>query len=47
MSENINLNKQVYDKRQYTKVIDTSFKQLGIQTIQEQINQQPSVNEFF
>lgn len=47
MSESINLNKQVYDKRQYTKVIDTSFKQLGVQTIQEQITQQPTVNEFF
>jgi hypothetical protein len=47
MSESINLNKQVYDKRQYTKVIDTSFKQLGVQTIQEQINQQPTTNDFF
>ena len=47
MSENINLNKQVYDKRQYSKVIDTSFKQLGVQTIQEQIVTQPNTNEFF
>ena len=47
MSESINLQKQVYDKRQYTKVIDTSFKQLGVQTIQEQIDQQPTVNDFF
>jgi hypothetical protein len=47
MSENVNLNKQVYDKNQYTKVIDTSFKQLGVQTIQEQLNQQPTVDEFF
>jgi hypothetical protein len=47
MSESVNLNKQVYDKRQYTKVIDTSFKQLGVQTVQEQIDQQPTVDEFF
>jgi hypothetical protein len=47
MSENINLNKQVYDKDQYTKVIDTSFKQLGIQNIQQQIADQPTVDEFF
>jgi hypothetical protein len=47
MSENVNLNKQVFDKNQYTKVIDTSFKQLGVQTIQEQLNQQPTVDEFF
>jgi hypothetical protein len=47
MSENVNLNKQVYDKNQYTKIIDTSFKELGTQTIQEQLNQQPTVNDFF
>jgi hypothetical protein len=47
MSESVNFNKQVYDKRQYSKVIDTSFKQLGVQTIQEQISIQPNTNEFF
>jgi hypothetical protein len=47
MSENINFNKQVYNKNTYAKVIDTSFKELGVQTIQEQIEAQPTVNEFF
>jgi hypothetical protein len=47
MSENINLNKQVYNKDQYTKVIDTSFKQLGVQSIQQQITDQLTVAEFF
>ena len=47
MSESVNLNKQVYDKNQYTKVIDTSFKQLGVQTVQERIDSQPTTNEFF
>jgi hypothetical protein len=47
MSESVNFNKQVYDKRQYSKVIDTSFKQLGVQSIQEQITIQPNTNEFF
>ena len=47
MSENVNLNKQVYDKNAYNKVIDTSFKQLGVQTVQEQLNQQPTVDSFF
>jgi hypothetical protein len=47
MSENVNLNKQVYDKGQYNKVIDTSFKQLGVQTIQQQINDQPTIDDFF
>jgi len=47
MSENIDLNKTVYNKTQYEKTIDTSFNQLGVQTIQEQIDQQPTVEEFF
>ena len=47
MSENVKFQKQVYDKNQYTKVIDTSFKQLGVPTIQERIAVQPNTNEFF
>lgn len=47
MPETIEFNKQVYNKNQYEKVIDTSFKQLGIQPIQEQIENQPTVNDFF
>jgi hypothetical protein len=47
MSEKVNFNKQVYNKSQYTKIIDTSFKELGVQTVQEQINQQPNINGFF
>ena len=39
MAENINLNKNVFNKRDYTKTIDTSFTQLGVQTIQEQIDE--------
>jgi hypothetical protein len=47
MAENINLNKEVFNKRLYLKTIDTSFKELGVQTIQEQIDTQPTVQEFF
>ena len=47
MSESVNLNKQVFNKGQYTKVIDTSFKELGVPSIQEQILAQPTVTEFF
>ena len=47
MSENINLNKQVYNKGDYQKVINTSFTQLGVKTIQEQLAAQPTVEEFF
>jgi len=47
MAEDISFNKQVYSKGDYTKVIDTSFKQLGVQTIQQQIDEQPTTNNFF
>ena len=47
MSESINFNKQVYNKGQYSKVIDTSFKQLGVVSIQDQIAAQPNTEEFF
>ena len=47
MAEEINLNKGVFNKRAYLKTIDTSFKELGVSTIQEQITAQPTVQEFF
>ena len=47
MSENINLQKQVYNKGDYSKVINTSFTQLGVKTTQQQIEDQPTVEEFF
>lgn len=47
MAQNISLNKKVVNKRTYTKVIDTSFKELDVKTVQEQIAAQPSVQEFF
>ena len=47
MAENINLNKEVFNKRAYLKTIDTSFRELGVPTIQEQITAQPTVQEFF
>ena len=47
MSESVNFQKQVFNKGQYTKVIDTSFKELGVQSIQEQIITQPNTSEFF
>jgi hypothetical protein len=47
MAENLNLNKEVFNKRAYLKTIDTSFKELGVKTIQEQIDIQPTVQEFF
>ena len=47
MAENVKLNKEVFSKVSYQKTIDTSFKEFGVKTIQEQINEQPTVQEFF
>lgn len=47
MSEDIKLNKTVFNKNQYSKVIDTSFNQLGVKTTQEELDEQPTVDEFF
>ena len=47
MAENINLNKEVFNKRDYTKTINTSFTQLDVKSIQQQIEDQPTVQEFF
>lgn len=45
--ENIDLNKKVFNKIDYVKTINTSFTQLGVKSVQEQIDEQPSVQEFF
>jgi hypothetical protein len=47
MSEKVTFAKQVYNKDQYQKIIDTSFNQLGVQSIQQQLEQQPTVDDFF
>jgi len=47
MSEEINLNKTVFNKTQYSKTIDSTFSELGITTIQEELINQPTVEEFF
>ena len=47
MAENIDLNKSVFNKRDYNKTIDTSFTQLGVKSIQQQLDEQPTIQEFF
>ena len=44
---NIKLNKGVFEKRNYKKTIDTEFKKLGVKTVKEQLEEQPTVKEFF
>jgi hypothetical protein len=47
MAEQIVLTKQVYDKNQYQKVIDTTFTQLVQPTLQVTGSALPTVSEFF
>jgi len=47
MGENIKLNKSVFNKNQYSKTINTSFTQLGVKSIQDELDNQPTANDFF
>tara|TARA_R110000796_G_scaffold52545_3_gene123821 strand:+ start:189 stop:539 length:351 start_codon:yes stop_codon:yes gene_type:complete len=47
MTNSINFNKAVFNKTQYEKTINTSFTELGVQPIEEQISTQPTIQEFF
>ena len=43
----VNLNKGVFNKKDYEKTINTKFTQLGVKSVQEQIDEQPTIEEFF
>tara|TARA_R100001509_G_scaffold165357_2_gene146586 strand:- start:2131 stop:2706 length:576 start_codon:yes stop_codon:yes gene_type:complete len=43
----IDLKKGVYGKTEYLKTIDTSFRELGVTTIAETIEEEPNIEEFF
>ena len=45
--QRIDLTKEVFSKAQYVKTIDTSFNELGVTSIGEDLIAQPSVEEFF
>jgi hypothetical protein len=47
MAQQVTLTKQIYNKDQYQKVIDTSFTQLVQPTIAVTGSTLPSVNQFF
>jgi len=46
-TRNVDLRKEVFNKPQYEKVIDTSFSQLGVTSISASAENQVSVEEFF
>lgn len=43
----IDLNKEVFNKTQYVKTIDTNFNELGVNSLTVDIQQTPTVDEFF
>ena len=47
MAKDVTLNKLVFDKDNYEKIINTSFTELGVESIQEQLDDQPTIQEFF
>jgi hypothetical protein len=47
MERKVELNKQVFNKRQYEQVIDTSFTQLAITSEDNVVDETPTVEEFF
>jgi len=46
-STKISFNNVTYDSNSYSQVVNTSFTQLGVKSIPQQIEEQPTVNEFF
>ena len=46
-NERLDLRKEVFDKRQYIKTIDTRFNEFGSTSITEDLINQPTVQEFF
>ena len=47
MEQNVDTKKNVFDKNQYLKTIDTSFKEFGITTISDDLESQPTIEQFF
>jgi hypothetical protein len=47
MEQKIDARKSVFNKDQYSKTIDTSFREFGVTTISNDIQTQPNINQFF
>jgi hypothetical protein len=47
MEQKIDTRKSVFDKEQYSRTIDTSFKELGVTTLSDDIQSQTTPNQFF
>ena len=47
MEQKVDTRKSVFDKNQYSKTIDTSFREFGVTTISDDLQSQPTVEQFF
>jgi hypothetical protein len=47
MEQKVDTKKNVFDKNQYSKTIDTSFKEFGVTTLSDDLQSQPTVEQFF
>ena len=47
MEQKVDTKKNVFNKAQYPKTIDTSFKELGVTTISNELENQTTVADFF
>lgn len=46
-NQKVDLIRKIYSKTEYPKIIDTKFSQLGVVSLNEQINNTVTVNQFF
>jgi hypothetical protein len=47
MEQKVDTRKNVFNKDQYSKTIDTSFREFGVTTISDDLQSQPTVEQFF
>ena len=47
MEQKVDTRKSVFNKDQYSKTIDTSFKEFGVTTISDDLQSQPTIEQFF
>ena len=47
MEQKVDTRKNVFNKAQYSKTIDTSFKEFGVTTISDDLQSQPTIEQFF
>jgi hypothetical protein len=47
MEQKVDTKKNVFNKNQYSKTIDTSFREFGVTTLSDDLQSQPTIEQFF